>query len=137
MRIALGCLASGSSGNSYLIKTDTTAVLVDAGLSGKQIFERLEAFGVGDAPAGVLVTHEHSDHIKGLPVLMKKKVPVYANESTARAVSDGRFSSGAFVRFATGDSFWVGDIRVSSFPYPTTRRIRWAFPSKRTEPAYP
>ena len=113
MRIALGCLASGSSGNSYLIKSDTTAILVDAGISGKQIFERLKAFGVEGYPAGVLITHEHTDHVKGLPLLMKKDIPVYANGSTAAAISKERTEG--FVRFETGESFELGDIRVSSF----------------------
>ena len=114
MRLALGCLASGSSGNSYLVKSESTSILVDAGISGKKILERLKTFGVSGCPEGVLITHEHSDHIQGLPALMKKGVCVYANEGTARAISES-LRSGSFTQITTGEKFYIGDIEVSSF----------------------
>ena len=115
MRLALGCLASGSSGNSYLVKSETTSVLVDAGISGKKIFERLKYFGVEDAPAGVLITHEHTDHISGLPVLLKKGIAAYMSEGTAKAISD-KLCEGRYFGIRAGESFTLGDIRISSFP---------------------
>jgi phosphoribosyl 1,2-cyclic phosphodiesterase len=63
-------LASGSSGNSFLIQSNGSALLVDAGLSGKQIVQRLEKVGFDPASlAGILVSHGHSDHVKGVGVL--------------------------------------------------------------------
>ena len=85
MNLAICSLASGSSGNSYVIFSDEGALLIDAGISAKQIAIRLESLGLcpGDI-AAVLVTHEHADHTKGLAVLAKKHgLPVYATEGTA------------------------------------------------------
>ena len=114
MRLALGCLASGSSGNSYLVKSESTSILVDAGISGKKILERLKYFGVSGCPEGVLITHEHSDHIQGLPALMKRGVCVYANGGTARAIPEC-LRPGLFTQINTGEKFYIGDIEVSSF----------------------
>ena len=112
MRLAFGCLASGSSGNSYIVRSETTDILVDAGLSGKKIADRLKLFGVDGYPDSVLITHEHSDHVQGLPVLMKKGVRVYASEGTAEAISSGE---DCLCRIKPGDSFRIGDIEVTSF----------------------
>ena len=77
-------LGSGSTGNAVLIATEKTRVLVDAGLSAKQILERIAA--VGEDPArldAILITHEHSDHAAGLRVLLKSvKCPVFISEAT-------------------------------------------------------
>ena len=62
-------LASGSSGNSFLVQGNGSSLLVDAGLSGKQITERLEAVGVDPGSLrGIIVSHGHSDHVKGIGV---------------------------------------------------------------------
>ncbi|MBR0481408.1 MAG: MBL fold metallo-hydrolase [Firmicutes bacterium] len=114
MRLALGCIASGSSGNSYLVKSENVSILVDAGISGKRILEGLKAFGVTDTPKGVLITHEHSDHIQGLPALTKRGVTVYANKETGRALSQS-LRSGSFSEIKTGEVFSIGDIKISSF----------------------
>ncbi|MEK4231203.1 MBL fold metallo-hydrolase [Solibacillus sp. FSL H8-0538] len=77
-------LASGSSGNAIYVENDEHAFLVDAGLSGKKM-EQLFAKIDRDMKklSGILVTHEHSDHIKGLGVVARKyKIPVFANEKT-------------------------------------------------------
>ena len=66
-------IASGSSGNSIYVGTDTTHILVDAGISGKRIEQGLNEIGVkGSELGGVVITHEHSDHIKGLGILARK-----------------------------------------------------------------
>lgn len=81
-------LASGSKGNATLIKVGKTAFLVDAGISCKRITERLKFCGVEPQDlAGILITHEHIDHVSGLPVLSRKyKLPIYANEKTWQAM---------------------------------------------------
>lgn len=83
-------LASGSSGNAIYVENDEHAFLVDVGLSGKKM-EQLFAKIDRDMKklSGILVTHEHSDHIKGLGVVARKyQVPIYANEKTWLAMED-------------------------------------------------
>jgi phosphoribosyl 1,2-cyclic phosphodiesterase len=77
-------LGSGSTGNSVLICTEKTRVLVDAGMSAKQLLERVAAVGEDSAKLdGILITHEHSDHAGGLRVLLKSvSCPVFISEAT-------------------------------------------------------
>jgi phosphoribosyl 1,2-cyclic phosphodiesterase len=88
MSLHFSVLASGSTGNAFYVGTDKHSLLVDAGLSGKQmelLFKGIDR-NVRDL-SGILVTHEHSDHIKGLGVLARKyRLPVYANEKTWQAM---------------------------------------------------
>ena len=71
--IKLCSIASGSSGNCVYIGTEDTHILVDAGISTKRIVEGLHSIGVEpNQLAGILITHEHSDHIKGLSIFTKK-----------------------------------------------------------------
>lgn len=82
-------LASGSTGNAVFVQLGGTKLLVDAGISCRRIERGLAAFGVkvGDLDA-ILVTHEHTDHIKGLDVLVRKhQIPVYARERTWEKIS--------------------------------------------------
>jgi len=88
MTFNFSVLASGSTGNAIYVETETHSFLVDAGLSGKQmekLFNQIER-----SPKqlnGILVTHEHSDHIKGVGILARKyKLPIYANEKTWKAM---------------------------------------------------
>lgn len=82
-------LGSGSSGNSTLVKSGSTSILVDAGLSCKAICTALEQAGSHyEELDGILLTHEHSDHIKALPVLLKKLTcPVYGTEAVLDTIS--------------------------------------------------
>jgi phosphoribosyl 1,2-cyclic phosphodiesterase len=77
-------LSSGSNGNSIVVKTGPDLFLIDAGISCKQICLRLQQVGYSlDAVKGIIITHEHSDHIRGLPVLLKKReIPVYLTSKT-------------------------------------------------------
>lgn len=81
-------LASGSTGNAIFVETEDHSFLVDAGLSGKQmeaLFQKIDR-DMGKL-SGILVTHEHSDHIKGVGILARKyKLPIYANEKTWNAM---------------------------------------------------
>ncbi|AFL90035.1 metal-dependent hydrolase, beta-lactamase superfamily I [Terriglobus roseus DSM 18391] len=80
-------LASGSKGNSAVIASSRTRILVDAGLSCRELMRRMAAVGE-DAYAldAILITHEHADHVSGLPVMARKLgIPVYFTEATHRA----------------------------------------------------
>jgi phosphoribosyl 1,2-cyclic phosphodiesterase len=79
-------LASGSSGNCFYIQRGNKAVLVDCGISAKQVTERLNAIGKSpDIIEGIFVTHEHSDHIRGIDVFANKNnIPVFLTKGTAR-----------------------------------------------------
>ncbi|KMJ60415.1 metallohydrolase [Bacillus sp. LL01] len=88
MSLHFSVLASGSTGNAIYVATEEHSILIDAGLSGKKIQELFTKIDkkIEDL-SGILVTHEHSDHIKGLGVLARKyKLPIYANEKTWKAM---------------------------------------------------
>ncbi|NDD58300.1 MAG: MBL fold metallo-hydrolase [Chlamydiae bacterium] len=110
-------LASGSKGNSIYIGTETTKLLVDAGLSAKSIIARLNQIGVDikDIDA-ILVTHEHIDHIRGLFVLCSKwNIPIFANSDTAKAILSQAQVPLKFKIFSTGETFEYGDIEIHPF----------------------
>ncbi|CAG9622908.1 MBL fold metallo-hydrolase [Sutcliffiella rhizosphaerae] len=88
MSLHFSVLASGSTGNAIYVATDQHSLLIDAGLSGKKMQELFDKIGKKmEDLSGILVTHEHSDHIKGLGVLARKyKLPIYANEKTWQAM---------------------------------------------------
>ena len=77
-------IASGSSGNCIFVGSDTTSILVDAGISNKRIEQGLNEIGrKGSELDGIMITHEHSDHVKGLGVLARKQgVPIYGTKET-------------------------------------------------------
>jgi len=88
MGLRFTVLASGSTGNATVVSTDAATILVDAGLSGKKMEELLRERGVsGSDLDAVFVTHEHTDHVRGLGALARKyRLPVYANEKTWAAM---------------------------------------------------
>ena len=73
-------LYSGSTGNSLLVQNDDTNILIDAGVSGKKITEALSSLNINiDTISAILVTHEHSDHIKSIGTISKKyNIPVFS-----------------------------------------------------------
>lgn len=116
--LELCTLASGSSGNSLLVTDGRTHVLVDAGISCRRICTGLKELGVEPTElAGVLITHEHSDHISGLTTLTKQlKLPVYATAPTLRQLCYRiPFLDGLCREFDPGDGFPVGELWVGSF----------------------
>ena len=82
--IQFEAISSGSSGNSILIRNDEDCVLVDAGISCRRITEELKTYGIDPRELrGIFVTHEHIDHVAGLPLLaVKYQIPVYMSEGT-------------------------------------------------------
>src|SRR5258708_12770047 len=134
MRITI--LGSGSAGNCTLIETDTTKLLVDAGLSGRQIATRLALISRNlEEITGVILTHEHSDHTRGLGVLCKTRaLPVYANRLTAEAISaDPEWQDPVRISwrvFSTGGSFPAGALLVEFFsvPHDSYHPVAYAFP---------
>ena len=111
-------LGSGSSGNSALVYTEKTFVLVDAGISAKQLRIRLKDVGVDpDKLDGILITHEHGDHTRGLEVFCRKlDVPIYCNAVTRESLSSNVSSAEIWRIIECGDSFSVGDIVINGFP---------------------
>src|SRR4051812_1364982 len=111
-------LGSGSAGNAMLIRGASSAFLVDAGLSAKQLISRLEACGIGlDHLSGVLLTHEHSDHCSGLKVLLARRdLPIFCNSLTARALSDNIGLKPQTLRFfQNAADFELGEFSVRAF----------------------
>ena len=115
-------LYSGSSGNALFVQYGGTRLLIDAGKSGKMIAEALEMIGVDPKTLdGVLVTHEHSDHIAGVGVLSRKyKLPVYATADTWEAMEGkvGSIPEGCRRTFEPFSDFYLGDIGVEPFSIP-------------------
>jgi phosphoribosyl 1,2-cyclic phosphodiesterase len=112
-------LASGSSGNSAFIATGRTRVLIDAGLSLRELTRRLSL--IGEHPSqltAVVVTHEHSDHISGLAALVHKHaVPVYVSRLTATQIDWGE-SPPVIERFQAGARLSIGEMEIDSFTIP-------------------
>jgi phosphoribosyl 1,2-cyclic phosphodiesterase len=112
-------LASGSSGNATLVRNGSTAVVVDAGVSARQLTLRLAALGMTLADLdGILLTHEHGDHTCALKAaLAKAPVPVFANTFTRQALEAGG-TNAPWRIFETGSTFDVGTLRVRAFAVP-------------------
>ena len=117
MKIKVSVLASGSSGNSIFISGGKNRILIDAGLSGKEIERRLSKIGENaDDLDAILVTHEHSDHIHGIGVLSRRyDLPIYANELTWQGAEKriGKIKENNCRVFSEG--FMIGDMGISPF----------------------
>ena len=141
-------LGSGSTGNAVLIATEKTRVLVDAGLSAKQILERFVA--VGEDPAtldAILITHEHSDHAGGLRVFLKSvKCPVFISEATeesyygtrkgvangdSEAVKRRDVLKNRTVRIESSREFRIGDIDFEPFSVPHDAADNFGFIARK------
>lgn len=117
----LASLGSGSKGNATLVESDNTCILIDCGFSLKDTSKRLGRLGrsVEDLDA-ILVTHEHSDHIKGVATLAKKyQVPVYMSHGTASSQKELTFK---VEKINCHSPFTVGDILVDPVPVPHDAR---------------
>ncbi|MEI9971560.1 MAG: MBL fold metallo-hydrolase [Ignavibacteriota bacterium] len=111
-------MASGSSGNAALLVTDKTRILVDAGLSMRELAKRLASIGQTlEQLDAILITHEHSDHVSGLPVLARNKkikATIYMTRLTAPAIDWGE-TQPRLEPFQAGARLRIGDVDVQSF----------------------
>jgi phosphoribosyl 1,2-cyclic phosphodiesterase len=116
MSLYITSLNSGSNGNCYYIGNDREAVLVDAGISCKETERRMERLGlVMDRVKAIFVSHEHADHINGIPVLSKKyRLPVYITTATLRN-SGIRLDQTLIRSFSAGEAVAVGELTVTAF----------------------
>ena len=127
MGVSVSVLASGSRGNTAIVSSSSTRILVDAGVSCRETFKRMKA--AGDDPhslSAIVITHEHSDHVCGLATLAKRlTVPIFMTGAThqawARAVRDAQGERPHVTKlevFSAGRGFHIGDIAVMPFTIP-------------------
>ncbi|UOE94113.1 MBL fold metallo-hydrolase [Alkalihalobacillus sp. LMS39] len=119
MSFQFSVLASGSTGNAIYVATDTQRWLIDAGVSGKKMEQLLNSIQCDPKDLnGILVSHEHSDHIKGVGILARKfNLPVYANEKTWRAMEKdlGKIDTEQKFHFNLEEVKTFGDLDIESF----------------------
>ena len=110
-------LGSGSSGNAIAVRSATTTILIDNGLSFKQLSLRAAAVGISlENLAAILVTHEHGDHVQGIGVLTRKiPVPVYMTHDTCENLSPSLGKLGDIELFEAGEGLLIGDMTIQSF----------------------
>jgi phosphoribosyl 1,2-cyclic phosphodiesterase len=112
--VQFAVLGSGSSGNATLAQSLETTLLIDAGLSAKQLLSRALTLGNQHIDA-ILITHEHSDHVKGLKTLLKQRpIPVYASSATAHVLRDAGLQA-TWHTFEPGQAFHIGSFEVGTF----------------------
>ena len=117
MSLFITSLNSGSNGNCYYAGNDTEAVLIDAGISCREIEKRMKRLGLFiEKVKAVFVSHEHSDHIKGLPVLVKKyQLPVYITPLTMRR-GGLIFDEHLLKSFIAHEAVSIGQLSIIPFP---------------------
>ena len=112
-------IASGSSGNCIYVGSETTHLLVDVGISGKRTEAGLQTLDISPKDLdGILITHEHADHIAGLGVLARKyDIPIYGTPGTIKAIkgssSVGKIDDELFVELKADSKFMIKDIGVN------------------------
>lgn len=118
--LKLAVLGSGSSGNSSLVCHEDTRILIDAGLSARQLCSRLEMIGIDpDSLSAVVLTHEHGDHTRGIDVFCRhRKLPVYATTHTCAVVKESVKASVSWKQFDAGAGFRINGVQISSFSVP-------------------
>jgi phosphoribosyl 1,2-cyclic phosphodiesterase len=120
--IKFASLGSGSKGNATVVKTGNTSVLLDCGFSLKEVEKRLSALECSpDSIRGILVTHEHIDHIGGVGRLSRKyKLPVWLTAGTCNVAKDNDFHETHLIN--PHEAFEIGDIHMQPFPVPHDAR---------------
>lgn len=119
-------LYSGSSGNCILLEGGGVRVLVDAGMPGRALMGALSAVGVPAETLGaILVTHEHTDHVRGVGVLSRRlDIPIYANAATWAGMlhETGEIAGRNMRVFETGRDFYIRALRIYPFATPHDAR---------------
>jgi phosphoribosyl 1,2-cyclic phosphodiesterase len=127
MAVSVSILASGSRGNTAVVESSRTRILVDAGISCRETFKRMKLAGLDPRTlSAILITHEHSDHVYGLATLARKlDVPVFMTGAThqawARSLRDDAGQLPKLARleiFFAGRSFQIADVTVTPFTIP-------------------
>ncbi|MDB6129769.1 MAG: Metal-dependent hydrolase [Verrucomicrobiales bacterium] len=120
MAVHFTILGSGSGGNCALLECGDTRILIDAGFSGKQIRQRMAAINRSpETLSGILITHEHSDHIQGLlGIAAKTGIKLYCNRLTKEAIEAQFKTTFQCQIFITGNSFEIGEMEVDTFSVP-------------------
>ncbi len=121
MSLRMCVLGSGSRGNCIYLGAGGTGLLIDAGLSARQTIERLESIGVCPSQlAAICVSHEHSDHVRGVSVLHKRLgIPLYANAGTVEALRRQAANIDlTWGIFTTGADFEIGGLQIHPFAVP-------------------
>lgn len=133
MELRFAPLFSGSSGNAIYVGCDDAHILVDAGMSGARIAQALDGIGVAPGSlSGILVTHEHIDHIRGIGVLSRKyDVPIYATEGTWEAMFDkvGAVADKNRCFIEPEINFFLGPVEIMAFstPHDAADSVGYAF----------
>jgi phosphoribosyl 1,2-cyclic phosphodiesterase len=121
MALKICSIASGSSGNCIYVGTDDVNLLVDSGISGKKVELGLSNIGVNpNTIDGILITHEHSDHIRGVGVLARRyKIPIYTTKKTWEATLDykpiGKIPTDLFMEIYPDEDYAIKDIIIQPF----------------------
>lgn len=119
MTVRFCSLASGSSGNCHVISDEKSYFLIDAGLSGKQIQNKLGEVGIDPKGlSGVLISHEHSDHVQSAGILSRRfNIPIYANEGTWAGMEAklGKISAENIRFFQTNQPFELGEFLITPY----------------------
>jgi phosphoribosyl 1,2-cyclic phosphodiesterase len=126
-------LASGSSGNAILVEAGGKALLLDAGLSARELVKRLSAVGADPAGLdGIIISHEHSDHIKGAEILARdNRIPIFINRGTHDSAGQRLARHYIFEHFETGDTINFNGLEVRTFSVshdaadPVGFRVSW------------
>lgn len=117
MAISFQILASGSKGNAIVVSSSRTRILIDAGLTGKELHRRMQLADIGATEIqGVIVTHEHHDHVRGAGVFSRRyELPVYLTQGTLENLPQQVGALACPRVFRSGYSFHIGDLSVTPF----------------------
>ena len=128
-------IASGSSGNVSMVRTDSTVLLTDCGISRKRVVDGMKSQGADPGTlSGIMITHEHSDHISGLRVFLKKyRIPVFATARTIDAILSvpgmEEVDRSLFNAVRKEEAFSIGDITAKCFeiPHDAADPVGWTY----------